>query len=125
MHDPRTDEDEQTVRYYVGSWRAALRAIRDWSEDEISTWITQTLAFYSGRRREQMLHDDPMSYIAPLLVPNDLRQRLDGREFLRLVKALKAVLEQGDPTRDFTDVNAFQGLGSKVMALLDSSRMRM
>jgi len=108
-----SDEDNETVEYYAESWRAALRVLKGWSDEEIAVWV-QAKRFTYSDHIEMMLHDAPMSYIAPLLVPDGARTRLTGPELVLLLERVQHVLEAGDSCRDFTDPGAFEGVAERL-----------
>ncbi len=67
--------------YYLGIWRAMLRAILQWPAEESMAWIKDHIDVDSlDDPHDLYYHETPQYWILSALVPTSLRQRLSDED---------------------------------------------
>lgn len=80
--------------YYLESWKRLLAALLGWSDDDTVIWAKRFERFM-GDPQDILYHGSPAYWIASLLIPAELAERLPNLERIHLEQRIVATLEDG------------------------------
>jgi hypothetical protein len=99
-----TDDEYYRVNKaeYLQAWSRVLAIMLGWSEDRVMQWARLYGRLLDGGDEGLFYHETPIYYVAPLLLPETLKRRLDGLQQIQLCGRIQSAIQQGD---SFCDLN--------------------
>lgn len=95
--------DDALRDVYERSWRIMLRVFLDWNPAQIEDWIKTWRPLF--RSNSLMDHEPASWYVAPLLIPHSLKERLGSQLNVASSKIVQAIdagpLGSPDPVDDY------------------------
>lgn len=76
---------------YIVLWMKTLEVMLHWSKDRVLAWAKQYQQGLDGHDL-WFYHEDPLHYIIPLLIPDQLKLRLQPTELYQLQDQLRQAL---------------------------------
>lgn len=88
--------DQRNKRqYYVEMWKGMLQQLLGWSENQAMRWISQYEPLLDDPE-SLVYHQPPQYWVAPAMIPDEIKHRLSPLEAISLRNRVLAVFDDSN-----------------------------
>jgi hypothetical protein len=116
--------DQSVIDAYVDEWRRILKGVLGWGDRQFDAWVSGKAGVLYNVYLD---HDTEAWYVAPVMIPDALRQNLPDRATALRVRISHELEAARGPTPDWDGIrarvsSALAAYGAKLAVVQDASR---